>query len=743
MAFPTPSRIDHAILIDRGSDLVSPLCTQLTYEGLLDEAYGLRCGQVTLSSGAEVAGGKSKVHGLNSGDAVFKQARGKFYVSARRWINETLRTIQQFRDQGIHTADIAEIRGFVAELKETFTRLPQHTALVEALAAVFQSPLFTERAAVEAQLLDGSDALEGVRDLIFRGESLEVVLRLLCLSCVVHGGVPKKAFESLRRDILNAYGHGHLVSLHRLQRAGLLTRGDGRRSSFGLVREAFKLLAHEGQFSPEADPEDIYFAYAGYAPLSVRLVQQCVTKGWKDAPTALQFVPGPTFDLVPDLDDDGHPTMVSYQSQMSTPPKPQAPGRRPLVLVVFLGGVTAAEIAALRFLSAKALVPCDFAVATTRMVTGSTLVSEFLESDPAAASGSQPVNWHGESFPYLMHHPRGAQGPSYRNAEPAHAEAPRRTAHGVWDGPAPRGANVPPSHASDTGAPAPTSRAAPRETLLRTGAKLPLVGLGTYQLDRASAVVEALEAGYRLVDCAAVYANERTVGEGIRAWLAAGGRREELFVIGKIWNDAHRPAEAIQSARQSVEDLGCDYLDCLLVHWPEAWVPGTKEPDAEVTLPQTWAALETLVDGGLVRSLGVSNFSLRQLDELSASARVPPAICQVELHPLLSQRALVGGLRRRGVAPVAYSPLGHGKEGLLATPRVRAVAQELGKSPAQVLLRWNVQREVAVIPKAGSLPHLCENIDVFDFQLSYQHKTALDALDCGKRFVTNDWHVWE
>jgi len=275
---------------------------------------------------------------------------------------------------------------------------------------------------------------------------------------------------------------------------------------------------------------------------------------------------------------------------------------------------------------------------------------------------------------------------------------------------------------------------------------MPLLGLGTYKLERAEAVTAALSAGYRHIDCATVYGNQKLVGEGLRAYLGQEGSlpRDQLWITTKIWNDAHRPEAVRASAEGSIADLGCGYLDLLLVHWPHAWKPGTEEEDTGVTMQETWAAMEALVDAGLVRYLGVSNFSLSQVEDLLSWARIKPVVNQVELHPLLAQRKLVGVCTRKGVRCVGYSPLGHSKTDLLEHPEVVAVAKDVGRSPAQVLLRWNVQRGVGVIPKAGSEGHMRENADgLFTWRLTWDQKAALDRLDEGRRFVQMSWHKWE
>eukprot|EP00887_Chlorella_sp_A99_P004505 scaffold34.g4505.t1 len=306
---------------------------------------------------------------------------------------------------------------------------------------------------------------------------------------------------------------------------------------------------------------------------------------------------------------------------------------------------------------------------------------------------------------------------------------------GTWNGPAPGGYEAEPRHAQD--APASSGRAGaaqaqPSTVLLPGGGRMPLLGLGTYKLASADSVRAALDLGYRHLDCASVYGNQALVGEGLKTFLAEG-RREELFITSKVWNDAHRPAAARASVERTLAELGCGHLDLLLLHWPEAWMPGTQEPDTGVTLQETWAALEACVDAGLARYIGVSNFGLTQVEDLLSWARIKPVVNQVELHPLLAQRKLVGVCLRKGVHSVAYSPLGHSKTDLLEHPAV-----------LEVLLRWNVQRGVAAIPKAGSLPHLRENIEgLFSWALTWDQKAKLDALDCGRRLVTSAWHQWE
>ncbi|KAI8476704.1 MAG: NADP-dependent oxidoreductase domain-containing protein [Monoraphidium minutum] len=282
---------------------------------------------------------------------------------------------------------------------------------------------------------------------------------------------------------------------------------------------------------------------------------------------------------------------------------------------------------------------------------------------------------------------------------------------------------------------------------------MPLMGLGTYMMESAEPIKTALELGYRHIDCASFYANQAVIGEGLKDFIAAG-RRDELFITSKVWQDEHRPEAARASVLKTLKELGVTHLDLLLVHWPESWLLGSDlkagiiKPDTEWSLEDTWHGLEPLVDEGLVKGLGVSNCSTAQAEAVLKAARHKPLVNQVELHPLLAQRKMVGVLFRQGVACVAYAPLGSHtaeKAELLGHPAVAAIAARAGRTPAQVLLRYNMQRGVPVIPKASSAAHLAENMEhAFDWRLSNADKAALDALECGRRFIGADlsWHDW-
>jgi len=400
--------IDTLIVLDRSVDMVTPMCTQLTYEGLLDEILGLHYGQIRTaidqsmgigggaagtgaapSPSSSIAGGDRKVSGLTSADPVFHATRDLFYVGARKWLNETLRSIQQFKDVGMAGADISQLKGFVAELKGKFARIPLHTSLTEQLGEALRSPSFAARQRIEAALLDEQDDFAAIEDVIAQGENFLPLLRLLCLYCAIHGGIPKKNWDTLRRDLVNTYGHEQLVTLRTLGKAGLLQRRDGKRSgTFSVVASAFKLLMQEGETIDEEDPKDIHFTYAGYAPLSVRLVQQALRPGgWSGTGSAaveaaMTALPGPQFELLQTVDDKGRPIEKRDKGSISNgvgSSSTRAKNKR-TVMVAFIGGVTLAEISALRFLSRKEMVDCEFIIATTKIINGSSLLGSLLPS---------------------------------------------------------------------------------------------------------------------------------------------------------------------------------------------------------------------------------------------------------------------------------------------------------------------------------------------------------------------------
>jgi diketogulonate reductase-like aldo/keto reductase len=249
--------------------------------------------------------------------------------------------------------------------------------------------------------------------------------------------------------------------------------------------------------------------------------------------------------------------------------------------------------------------------------------------------------------------------------------------------------------------------------VLADGYQMPILGLGVWQVPDGAACVNAvrwaLELGYRHLDTAQVYGNEASVGRALRE---SGVRRDEVFITTKFHPGLTDP---VAEAEQSLRRLGVDYVDLYLVHWPQGgpvWA---------------WPGMERSRERGLTRSIGVSNFSVSDLATLMAAGTIPPAVNQVQFSPVHYRRALLEACRQRGVQVEAYSPLGTGQH--LNNRTVEQVARRAGRTPAQVLLRWCVQRDLVVIPKSVHEERIRENAQIFDFTLSPQDMADLDALD--------------
>ncbi|MFM0313292.1 aldo/keto reductase [Paraburkholderia nemoris] len=259
------------------------------------------------------------------------------------------------------------------------------------------------------------------------------------------------------------------------------------------------------------------------------------------------------------------------------------------------------------------------------------------------------------------------------------------------------------------------------------GGRMPALGFGTLIPDAAtttSATRDALEAGYRHFDCAERYRNEREVGEALRIGLAAGGiAREDIFVTTKLWNSNHRPERVEPAFEASLERLGLDYLDLYLIHTPFAFQAGDEQDprdengnviyDQGVTLQDTWRAMEDLVDHGRCRAIGLSDIGLNELQPLYESARIKPAVVQVEAHPYLPETELLEFCKAKEIVFLAFAPLGHGiRPGPLEDPVVSQIAARIGKTPAQVLLAWAIQRGCALLTTPKTAARSRENFDI-------------------------------
>jgi diketogulonate reductase-like aldo/keto reductase len=252
---------------------------------------------------------------------------------------------------------------------------------------------------------------------------------------------------------------------------------------------------------------------------------------------------------------------------------------------------------------------------------------------------------------------------------------------------------------------------------LRGGVEMPLFGLGTYQTGRGKetqeAVLTALEAGYRLIDTAAMYENEKDVGEAVRK---SGIPREKIFVTTKLWNSDHGYDAALAAFEESRKKLGLDYVDLYLIHWP---VEGLRK--------ESWRALETLLEDGKCGAIGVSNYMTWHLEELIENSSTVPAVNQVEFSPYLYQKDLLKFCRKHDIQLEAYSPLTKGHR--LNDPKLKAMASKYSKSPAQILIRWVLQHGIVVIPKSSRKERIVENADVFDFAISADDMKALDSFN--------------
>ncbi|CAO1383354.1 unnamed protein product [Diamesa hyperborea] len=292
---------------------------------------------------------------------------------------------------------------------------------------------------------------------------------------------------------------------------------------------------------------------------------------------------------------------------------------------------------------------------------------------------------------------------------------------------------------------------------LNNGRSIPILGLGTWGSPPGqvvAAVKDAIDAGYRHIDCAHVYENEHEVGEGINAKIAEGVvKREDLFITSKLWNTFHDPKDVQPAIEKTLKNLGLAYIDLYLIHWPM----GYKESGAvlfpkndkdeiafsEVDFLDTYKAMENLVDAGLTKSIGVSNFNAKQIDRVVAGARIQPVTNQVECHPYLTQKRLIEHCRAKNIIITAYSPLGSPNRPwakpedaqLMEEPKIVEIAKRLNKTPAQILIKYQIQVGNVVIPKSVTKSRIISNFSVFDFELTSADVAVIDSFECNGRLV--------
>ncbi|XP_050420988.1 aldo-keto reductase family 1 member B10-like [Adelges cooleyi] len=299
---------------------------------------------------------------------------------------------------------------------------------------------------------------------------------------------------------------------------------------------------------------------------------------------------------------------------------------------------------------------------------------------------------------------------------------------------------------------------------LNNGVKYPILGYGTWKSkpgEVENGVMAAIDAGYRHIDCALVYGNEKEIGNALQQKFAEGVvKREDLYITSKLWNTFHQPDYVEAVLKQTLSDLQISYLDLYLIHWPMAFKEGTLQGDLfpkdekDVTIEgegsyvETWKGLEKLVEKGLVKSIGVSNFNKKQIEDILKVAKIKPVTNQVECHPYLNQKKLKEFCEQHGIVLTAYSPLGSPDRPwakpddplLLEDPKIAAIADKYKKTPAQVLIKYQIQRGIIVIPKSVTKSRIESNFDIWDFELAQADIDLIDSFDCNGRVCHLNWN---
>lgn len=297
------------------------------------------------------------------------------------------------------------------------------------------------------------------------------------------------------------------------------------------------------------------------------------------------------------------------------------------------------------------------------------------------------------------------------------------------------------------------------------GDEMPILGLGTWKSTPGEvhqAIKEAVSAGYRHIDCAALYGNEAEIGAALQECFAEGlVTREDMWITSKLWNDRHAPDDVEEACQKTLSDLKLEYLDLYLVHWPVAMKKGVAFPQSaddmvsleEIPITATWGAMEALADKGLCRHIGVSNFSAAKVRSLCESAKRKPEANQVEMHPYLQQSELVATCKELGVAVTAYSPLGSNDRPdvikladdpiLLQDTAIGEIAKNRGATPAQVLISWSIHRGVSVIPKSVNPGRIKENLAAGETALEDADMQRINALDRKRRYIVGTFWTME
>ncbi|KAJ5076728.1 hypothetical protein M0811_00045 [Anaeramoeba ignava] len=298
---------------------------------------------------------------------------------------------------------------------------------------------------------------------------------------------------------------------------------------------------------------------------------------------------------------------------------------------------------------------------------------------------------------------------------------------------------------------------------LSSGKNIPVIGLGTWKLptEKIDQIIrDSIEVGFRHFDCAWGYENEEQIGNVFKEIFSTDkSKREDFWITSKLHNIFHDPKDVQWACEQSIQNLGCDYLDLFLIHWPISFEKRDDlDPEpldfntftistVDIPLIQTWKAMEKLVEKGLVKSIGVSNFSIDHLKEILKEAQIKPVVNQVENHPYLQQEDLVQFCKENQIQVIAYSPLGSldskqkDDPSILDDPIIKEISQRLNCLPAQVVLKWQIQRGLIVIPKSSNPLHMKENLQALEFTLSQEDMDKIKSINRNYRFL-NPMNFW-
>ncbi|XP_055462230.1 vacuolar protein sorting-associated protein 33A [Psammomys obesus] len=372
---------DNLLLLDRNVDLLTPLATQLTYEGLIDEIYGIQNSYVKLppekfAPKKQGGGGKelpteAKKLQLNSAEELYAEIRDKNFNAVGSVLSKKAKIISAAFEERHNAKTVGEIKQFVAQLPHMQAArgsLANHTSIAELIKDVTTSEDFFDKLTVEQEFMSGIDTDKVnnyIEDCIAQKHPLIKVLRLVCLQSVCNSGLKQKVLDHYKREILQTYGYQHILTLNNLEKAGLLKAQTGGRNNYPTIRKTLRLWMDDVN---EQSPTDISYVYSGYAPLSVRLAQLLARPGWRSIEEVLRILPGPHFEERQLL-----PTGLQKKRQ---------PGENRVTLIFFLGGVTFAEIAALRFLSQLEDGGTEYVIATTKLMNGSSWIEALMEKLP-------------------------------------------------------------------------------------------------------------------------------------------------------------------------------------------------------------------------------------------------------------------------------------------------------------------------------------------------------------------------